>query len=594
MPSVERIFDPIQREQIVNRLRESLQTRTIADLREAARRWGWPVRGTSKAALTEQLLGYLQDPSVMSAAAAALPPDQALVLAWLVVLRSRGDSVRQIQVCLQYASGVEMAANQINRLLIDLYDRGLLITGSWGLEPSALYLEWLPPIRGEALHASSKTTRATAPQGLGITVEWIADEVQRLLSAIEEEKPTQHRTQENAPQTYDRLGRGLLPRTGLLSPQTLGAWGYSTPDQRSLAALLAELLSAMRIIVVDSSDRVLPVPSRFDEWQRREPFAQLQLLRATWLKHPEQYGVDNWNELDMALGQIERFQFRLASAWNQAPPLYQAVLAFRQRVIGILQALEPDVWYSFERFCRLISELSRDPLASTGQILGWAEGGKLLQPTNMPFDVWMATYGQLLAALLHGPARWLGFVEIDGSGRNLVGFRRPSALEPGDLVSVPPDTLRFIPPDTVILRKTWKGARLRPILARIARETATDQARSTFRLDPAAFRAFLQAGGDAEGPLRELAANGFPLPSASADKLKRWESRHGRYQLYENLAVIELAEDIAQAEVEALARQLGSRLYEVAPRCLLVLNRDQTPTIIDELRRRGYTPKVTS
>ncbi len=94
---------------------------------------------------------------------------------------------------------------------------------------------------------------------------------------------------------------------------------------------------------------------------------------------------------------------------------------------------------------------------------------------------------------------------------------------------------------------------------------------------PLTFRVFLQAGGAADEPIRELAANGFPLPAASADKLKRWEARNGRYQLYDDLTVIELAEDMAQAEVEVIARLLGARLYEAAPRCLLVLDRDQAP-----------------
>jgi hypothetical protein len=315
----------------------------------------------------------------------------------------------------------------------------------------------------------------------------------------------------------------------------------------------------------------------------------------TWLMHPAMYGADNWNELDMALVQMKRFDYRPEYGWNPTGPLSTAVLALRQQVMSILQAVQADTWYSFERFCRLISELSRDPLSrGAPETWRWAEGGNALRAANMSFDVWMATYGRMLAALLRGPASWLGFVEVDRRGEDLAAVRVLSAVPPGDLLSVPRDALRFVPPDTVIVAKSWKAARLRPVLSRIAREVTADRASTTFRLDPASFRAFLHEGGAAEEPIRELAANGFPLPSASADKLKRWEARNGRYQLYGDLAVIELAEDMAQAEVEAMARRLGARLYEVAPRCLLVLDRDQVPTIVDELRRRGYTPRVTS
>ena len=600
MATRERIFDPLQRERMVTQLRGGLQSRTAAELREVARKWGWRLRGTGKVDLVEQLTGYLQDSELMSAATASLPPAQIMLLPWLVGLGSGGDVVHRLRVGLQDGSGIEMTAPEINASLRDLYDRGLLMNGPTGLEASPLYLEWLPPIRAEALR-----TRVAAPQPAAMTVEWIVDEVQRLLSAIEAEKPLRHRPPASArapgaPQSRDRFVKPLQPRPGLLDADTLGAWGYKTPDREALAAFLAELLWALQVILVDPTSHIIPVPAKFDEWQRRDPVVQLQLLRTAWLTHPVRYGVDNWNELDMALVQMDRFDFRPEYDWNAVGPLSTAVVGLRQQVLSILHAVQADTWYSFERFCRLISELSRDPLSyGPSGAWCWTDGGKVLRAGNMPFDVWMATYGRVLAALLRGPASWLGFVDVDRKGKELSAVKTLSAVPPGDLLSIPRDALRFVPPDTVIAAKTWKAARLRAILGRIAREVdpqpemKPDRASTTYRLDALTFRAFLQAGGGANEPIGELAAAGFPLPASSAEKLKRWEARNGRYQLYDDLAVIELAEDMAQAEVETIARLLGARLYEAAPRCLLVLDRDQAPRIVDELRRRGYTPKVT-
>jgi hypothetical protein len=590
MATRERMFEPVQRELMVSQFREGLQARTIADLREAARRWGWPVRGTSKASLAEQLLGYLQDPDIMSAATASLPPEQIVLLAWLVGLGSARDVNRRLQVVLQHASGIKTTTAQANDSLRDLYERCLLLDGPLGLVASPLYLEWLPPIHAEALRATGRVVATPA-----MTVEWISDEVERLLSAIETEKPPRHGLAQGVAQGYDRAGQAVQPRPGLLDRGTLAAWGYNTPDRQSLAALLVELLWATQVIQVDPTAHIIPVPGRFEEWQRQGPVAQLQTLRMTWLTHPVRFGADNWNELDMALGQIERFDYLPVRGWAQQVTLNMAVLVLRQQVMGMLQAVEAGSWYSLERFCRLISELSRDPLGqNTPDTWRWSEGGKMLPPANMPFDVWLATYGRVLAAVLRGPASWLGFVEVDRKGDDLRAFRPLSAVPPGDLLSIPPDALRFAPPDTAIMRKTWKAARLRPVLTQIATEVAADRTSTTYRLDPAMFRAFLQGGGTAEQPGRELSASGFPLPSETAGKLKRWEARNGRYQLYDDLAVIELAEDMAQAEVEAIARLLGSRLFEVAPRCLLIFDREQAPAIVDELRRRGYTPRVTS
>ncbi len=125
----------------------------------------------------------------------------------------------------------------------------------------------------------------------------------------------------------------------------------------------------------------------------------------------------------MALAQrVKGFDLRPALGWSPAPALYMAVLALRQQVMSILQTLQADTWYSFEPLCRLVRELSRD-LFSLGapDAWRWAEDGMFLQPAKMPFDVWMATYGRVLAALFWGPASWLGFVELERRGEEPAG-----------------------------------------------------------------------------------------------------------------------------------------------------------------------------
>ncbi len=194
----------------------------------------------------------------------------------------------------------------------------------------------------------------------------------------------------------------------------------------------------------------------------------------------------------MALVQIDGFDFRPEYDWSAVGPLSTAVVGIRHQVMSILQAVQPDTWYSFERFCRLISGLSHDPLGyGPSGAWSWTEGGKVLRSGNMPFDMWMGTYGRVLAALLRGPASWLGFVDVARKGKELfhvqgaVGCpaRRPSVC--------PPRRLRFVPPDTVIAAKSWKAARVRSILGRIAREVdpqpemKPDRASTTYRLDAA-------------------------------------------------------------------------------------------------------------
>ncbi len=152
----ERIFNPAQRERMVSELRGSLQSRTIAELREAARKWGWRLRGTGKAELVEQLTGYLQDSELMSAATASLPPAQIMLLSWLVGLGSGGDLVNRLQVVLQEGSGIEMTAPEINASLRDLHERGLLVNGPvrTGSQPGVSRVA--APIQAEAMRTRSR------------------------------------------------------------------------------------------------------------------------------------------------------------------------------------------------------------------------------------------------------------------------------------------------------------------------------------------------------------------------------------------------------------------------------------------------------
>jgi GAF domain-containing protein len=90
----------------------------------------------------------------------------------------------------------------------------------------------------------------------------------------------------------------------------------------------------------------------------------------------------------------------------------------------------------------------------------------------------------------------------------------------------------------------------------------------------------------------QFAAAGFPLPPAMAQQLQTWQARAGRHHLYDNLAAVELSEDVLLAEIQAIAHLLGVPIYQASPRCLLVLEPAAVPRLADELVRRGYTPKV--
>ena len=85
---------------------------------------------------------------------------------------------------------------------------------------------------------------------------------------------------------------------------------------------------------------------------------------------------------------------------------------------------------------------------------------------------------------------------------------------------------------------------------------------------------------------------GFPLPPAVQETLQTWQSRAGRYQLYDQMTVVEFGEDVLPEELRAISRLSSADYYQPGPRCLIFPDPQVAPALVDELRRRGYTPQV--
>jgi hypothetical protein len=254
------------------------------------------------------------------------------------------------------------------------------------------------------------------------------------------------------------------------------------------------------------------------------------------------------------------------------------------------------VWLNVEQIFNLVYHLRRDPFQLDTGLPGWRwhRANAHVEPSQMAFEVWRETYGKLVEAWLVGPATWLALVEVGYAGDQPVAFRVPNHVSAGETAVLPHDALRFPAPETAVLKNGWQTAELRQLLRRIAAETTRDRETTTFTLAPDAFRGSLAAGLSAEGIAEEFAAFGFALPAATATRLHDWQAKAGRHQLYDNLAVIECAEDMYPSEVSAIVALAAGALYPVSPRCLVALNVETVPALVDDLRRRGYTPQVLS
>lgn len=110
----------------LDKLRDLLETTTVQALRQAARQWGWPLKGTAKADLVEQMAGYLSDNARMAEAIRTLPDEERAVLIWLAALGSNHGSNKQIRAALAEGSGLRVPLKTVDAHLQNLADRCLL------------------------------------------------------------------------------------------------------------------------------------------------------------------------------------------------------------------------------------------------------------------------------------------------------------------------------------------------------------------------------------------------------------------------------------------------------------------------------------
>ena len=591
-------FPPEERRTLVQELTHALTGVTVQTLRGAAKLWGWPLRGTSKADLVEQMIGYLGDAGRMSAALQVVRADDREALSWLAGMGHCRDAAKELQAVMAHGSGRQLSQKAGSTLLQRLGERCLIFTDAFDAHfVPGLYLEWLPFVEGSRLLYGGEP-RPLAP----FTLADLNQHVEHLLAAVEADRPAVVAPGPTATPYYSatsRAGETIVARRGLVSPEMLARWGYAAPADRHLAGFLLEVLlgSGLFQVVTQVADRRLALASQgLAAWQELTPMERLWRLRQKWFEEPRQSTptVSAWDELDLTLPAVSAYSLRQTYAWATPEQLHSLVARLRTWLLGLVRALRPDTWQSVEQLVNLVYQLRRDPFQLDSALPGWRwyHANAHVEPSQMAFDVWRETYGKLIEAWLVGPATWLALVEVGYAGERPIAFRVQGHVPAGEVTALPPDALRFPVPEQAVLKNGWQTAELRLILRRIAAEAARDRETTTFSLGPDAFRGSLAAGLSADSITADFAATGFPLPAATAARLYDWQAKAGRHQLYDNLAVIEFGEDMHPSEVSAIVALAAGVLYPVAPRCLVALNPDAVPALVDDLRRRGYTPQV--
>ena len=157
-------FPAEERQNLVQELAHALTGVTIQTLRGAAKYWGWTLRGTSKADLVEQLIGYLGDAGRMSAALQTQRADEREALGWLVGMGHSREAAKELALVMSHGSGRQLSQKAALALLQRLGERCLVFTDEYDtVHVPALYLEWLPYVEASRLAVRRRAQAAGAP-----------------------------------------------------------------------------------------------------------------------------------------------------------------------------------------------------------------------------------------------------------------------------------------------------------------------------------------------------------------------------------------------------------------------------------------------
>lgn len=577
-------------------LNEFVSSYTVATLRDMARAWGWPLKGTSKNDLVEQMVGYLMDAPRMRGLYEALPDMQQAVLRWVNSVDA--NNYRTAAAALSYVENREVSATEYAAVIETLRARGLLFVDetSHPFTPAA-YIVWLPTLEPARL-----VFQGSFDAALSSSMSHLNAVAYRLLSHVESERPPVTRSAAPGPLSPGSSGRPFTRRPGLVRKETLVAWGFSTPAERDQARFILELLALGQILRISGSvdaARLTVDAAGQAAWDAMSALERVTWLRSWWVRGGMQESyrtASTWNELDLAIAAVEGYTLRYSAAWADIFSTSMPVDQTRLWVTGLLSRLAGDRWLDLEELLRLTYHLHPDvlPMVGYGQ-WQWYEGGKALNATPdagaMPWPTWQATQGRLIEAMITGPAHWLGMVDLAYRNGKPVAFRiRQQA--PADEIALPADILRFQPPDTFLLRNIWQAGALHALLRQIAEESRRDPEHITYRLSAPVFRSSLDQGLTVDKLVAAFADKNISLTPAIVTRLQEWTARAGRYRLHEQVAVLEFGDDMPPEEIQAIARLGGEWLYQAAPRCLVALDADRVPALLADLRRRGYTPQV--
>lgn len=608
---------------------EMLAEQTLVELRAIARRRGIEIKGTRKEPIVEELAAQLSRPEGIRKQIHQLDELTRQLFAYLnlIISPTYGLSSEHIIDTLS-GKKIDVSRRTLITRLNDLAELGLLLTFKrdnlvYYSLPQAVRL-LIPPQPG---FIAPYVDEAPAP--FEIKERSSTSIVQALYTVWNyvlqkhphREKSLPRRAQERWPQLsgwdyeldelteMERLKRdvyGLYGQSMTVPPPPyrLGSadraalrtsTGHSDPEIDFYYALL----ESIRAVEAQPGAPVTTRPQIFEQLLSMSPSLRMYTIAHAWLT------TTTWSEMDLLRQVKDDLRLRRSLSYPSFQPadLYREWGAGRQTVLRFLTPALEGEWLSVEGLLKAIFEIMPNMLHSqSNTTTWWLESTHTKKQFGTTYEDWHDSVGQFVRAVLEGPLLWLGAVSLGYREGKLLAFRvtpagafimhRRANLVEAEIEPAAEDAVRFENNLTVSIVPGYAPAQLHELLHHLGTLEETTPQRFVYRISAEGVLHALEQGQTIERLLEQLEAwSGKRVPADWKIKVQEWSQNYGKLHIYDEMTLIEMADDYALQELFSNTSLREHVIYQFSPR-LVAIRPEALDRLVGEMEKQGYMPRI--
>ncbi|MGD2207737.1 MAG: helicase-associated domain-containing protein, partial [Anaerolineae bacterium] len=359
------------------------------------------------------------------------------------------------------------------------------------------------------------------------------------------------------------------------------------------------LMGSMGAISAAPGDPIVHQNRVFERLLSLPPTTQMHAILYAWTH------VVAWSEMDVVRRATDDLSVRRNLSYTSfvQQDLYREWRSARQAVLRFLATVEEGQWVSIEGFLKTVYHVHPHLLhAHSDPAVWWLRSESTKKQFGTTFEDWLDSVGCFVLATLRGPLSWLGAISLGYAGADPIAFRvtpvgsfalqrRSSVVEP-ELRAIPAGAVQLDDELTVRVVPNQVPAQLHDLFHLIGRLEETTPAQFRYRVTADGVLRALEQGQTVESLLQTIAHwCGCAPPPAWRAQLARWSENYGKLHVYDDITLIELADDYALQELLSNTSLRDHVIHTFSPR-LAAIHPDAVDDLVQEMEKRGYMPHV--